>query len=86
MDLASSGSLARILQHFHSESSRWPRARAGGGWYEIHGRWDRANREECLMGVWGLVFVGVVVVQVLVGMPSFQELPRVSMERYGPDQ
>jgi len=38
------------------------------------------------MGVWGLVFVGVVGVQVLVGMPSFQELPRVSVERYGPDQ
>ena len=45
-----------------------PRARAGG-WREIQGRWDPADREECLRGAGGGV-VGLIGAQVLVGMPS----------------
>uniref|UniRef100_A0AC11E5P9 Uncharacterized protein n=1 Tax=Ovis aries TaxID=9940 RepID=A0AC11E5P9_SHEEP len=85
VDLASSGSLARILQHFHSESSRCL-GPGVGGWREIQGRWDPADREECLRGCgrwcrgphWGSGFGG--------NAESLQELPRVSVGRRGPDQ
>uniref|UniRef100_A0A8I4A0F3 Glutamine amidotransferase-like class 1 domain-containing protein 1 n=1 Tax=Callithrix jacchus TaxID=9483 RepID=A0A8I4A0F3_CALJA len=49
-DLASSGSLARILQHFRSERSRWPGARGRGWMYNSQemglpaaGRWEGAQ-------------------------------------------
>lgn len=39
------------------------------------------------MGVWEVVFVGLVGVQVFGGnAKSFQEPPGVSVERHGPDQ